>query len=145
MSGERIGRLVAMFESMAPQDVLRLDHWYTPDAWFKDPFNDVRGLDRIQRVYAHMFEVLDAPRFTVVSHVVDGAECALVWEFRFRRRGAVADAAPTVIRGASHLLLAEDGRIESHRDYWDPAEELYEKLPLLGALMRWLKRRLRAQ
>ena len=26
-----------------------------------------------------------------------------------------------------------------HRDYWDAAEELYEKLPLLGALMRWLK------
>jgi steroid delta-isomerase len=27
-----------------------------------------------------------------------------------------------------------------HRDYWDAAEELYEKLPLVGALMRWLKR-----
>ena len=28
-----------------------------------------------------------------------------------------------------------------HRDYWDAAEELYEKLPILGGLMRWLKRR----
>jgi steroid delta-isomerase len=27
-----------------------------------------------------------------------------------------------------------------HRDYWDAAEELYEKLPA-GRLMRWLKRR----
>jgi steroid Delta-isomerase len=27
-----------------------------------------------------------------------------------------------------------------HRDYWDAAEELYEKLPILGGLMRWLKR-----
>ena len=34
-----------------------------------------------------------------------------------------------------------DGRIVMHRDYWDVAEELYEKLPLIGALMRWLKRR----
>jgi hypothetical protein len=25
-------------------------------------------------------------------------------------------------------------------DYWDAAEELYEKLPVLGGLMRWLKR-----
>jgi hypothetical protein len=44
------------------------------------------------------------------------------------------------IRGGTHLRLAADGRILEHRDYWDAAEELYEKLPLLGALMRWLKR-----
>jgi steroid delta-isomerase len=31
-----------------------------------------------------------------------------------------------------------------HRDYWDAAEELYEKLPVLGALMRWLKQARRA-
>ncbi|MCA0424309.1 MAG: nuclear transport factor 2 family protein, partial [Proteobacteria bacterium] len=39
------------------------------------------------------------------------------------------------------LRLAADGRIAEHRDYWDAAEELYEKLPAIGALMRWLKRR----
>jgi hypothetical protein len=46
-----------------------------------------------------------------------------------------------VIRGGSHLTLDPDGRISDHRDYWDAAEELYEKLPGLGALMRWLKRK----
>jgi len=28
-----------------------------------------------------------------------------------------------------------------HRDYWDAAGELYAKLPLIGAVMRWLRRR----
>jgi hypothetical protein len=40
--------------------------------------------------------------------------------------------------------LDEAGRITVHRDYWDAAEELYEKLPLVGRLMRWLKRRANA-
>ena len=40
--------------------------------------------------------------------------------------------------------VAPTGRVVAHRDYWDAAEELYEKLPVLGALMRLLKRRLRA-
>jgi hypothetical protein len=44
------------------------------------------------------------------------------------------------VRGGSHLKLAADGRISLHRDYWDVAEELYEKLPVVGSLMRWLKR-----
>jgi hypothetical protein len=34
--------------------------------------------------------------------------------------------------------------VRLHRDYWDAAGELYAQLPLLGALMRWLQRRLRA-
>jgi len=29
-----------------------------------------------------------------------------------------------------------------HRDYWDAANELYAQLPLIGALMRWLRRQL---
>lgn len=37
-----------------------------------------------------------------------------------------------------------DGRIVLHRDYWDAAEELYAKLPVLGGLMRYLKRKLAA-
>jgi hypothetical protein len=44
------------------------------------------------------------------------------------------------IRGATHICFATDGRVTMHRDYWDAAEELYEKLPLLGGLMRFLKR-----
>jgi hypothetical protein len=31
--------------------------------------------------------------------------------------------------------------VSLHRDYWDAAEELYEKLPVVGSVMRWLKRR----
>ena len=51
---------------------------------------------------------------------------------------------PLTIRGASHIVVCEDQarwRVAVHRDYWDAAEELYEKLPVLGSLMRWLKRR----
>jgi type I restriction enzyme M protein len=45
------------------------------------------------------------------------------------------------IAGATHLVFNAEGQIELHRDYWDAAEELYEKLPVVGSLMRWLKRR----
>jgi hypothetical protein len=43
--------------------------------------------------------------------------------------------------GASHFVFTSTGLVTLHRDYWDAAEELYEKLPLLGSAMRWLKRR----
>lgn len=138
-----VDRIVQAFESITPASVAALGDIYTPHAHFKDPFNDVRGLDAVQGIFAHMFVALDAPRFVVTRRIVDGAHCFLVWEFRFRFR-RFDTAREQCIAGGSHLQLAPDGRILDHRDYWDAAEELYEKLPLLGGLMRWLKRRANA-
>ena len=45
------------------------------------------------------------------------------------------------IHGTSHIRFAADGRVQYHRDYWDAAGELYEQLPLVGLLMRFLKKR----
>ena len=136
---QAVDRLVTLFEDFAPADLQRLPAFYTDDAWFKDPFNEVHGLAQVRRVYAHMFETLEQPRFRITSRVVDGEQCFLAWEFRFQYR-SFRRGQPQLVRGGSHLVLAADGRIKRHRDYWDVAEEVYEKLPVLGGLMRWLKR-----
>lgn len=135
----RVARVVAMFESLTPADVGRLGEFYASDARFKDPFNEVQGVPAIQRIFAHMFVTLDAPRFVVRDIVVDGDQCFLTWDFLFRMKRFSRDE--QVVRGGSHLRFDAMGLVALHRDYWDAAEELYEKLPLVGSLMRWLKRR----
>ncbi|MDT8990421.1 nuclear transport factor 2 family protein [Curvibacter sp. APW13] len=135
-----VERIVQAFETITPQSVAALGDIYTPRAHFKDPFNDVHGLAEVQRIFAHMFVALESPRFVVTRRIVDGSHCFLAWEFRFKFRRFDTTTEQCVL-GGSHLQLAPDGRILDHRDYWDAAEELYEKLPLVGALMRWLKKR----
>ncbi|MFN4005691.1 MAG: nuclear transport factor 2 family protein [Hylemonella sp.] len=135
-----VERIVVFFETLTPQDLQRFEHYYTPDATFKDPFHAVQGVAAIAAIFARMFEDLLEPRFVVTGRIQQGEQVVLTWDFHFRfRRFRPAQA--QCIRGASLLLLAPDGRIRQHRDYWDAAEELYEKLPLVGALMRWLRRR----
>ena len=133
-------RIEVFFAALGPSDLTRLGDFYTPDAYFKDPFNEVRGVCAIESIFRHMFDTLDTPHFVITRRMVDGDQCFLVWEFRFAFK-SFHKGAQQVVHGGSHLLLAPDGRIQSHRDYWDAAEELYEKLPLVGSLMRWLKRR----
>ena len=135
-----VQRLVQFFEHLQPQDLARLSELYAADARFKDPFNEVQGLAAIEHIFAHMFEALDAPHFIVTERIVQGTQCFLVWDFRFRFRRFDRESWQTV-RGGTHLVFNDDGRVTLHRDYWDAAEELYEKLPLVGGLMRWLKRR----
>jgi steroid Delta-isomerase len=135
----RVSSTIEFFESLKPADLARMEAIYSADAYFKDPFNEVRGVVAIRHIFEHMFKALDAPRFVILETVVEGDRCFLVWDFIFRFRGSAAEQ---TVRGGSHLHFdARDGRITLHRDYWDAAEELYEKLPVLGSLMRWLKRR----
>lgn len=135
----RVLRVVALFEQLVPADVARLPEFYAANARFKDPFNDVVGVSHIQRVFAHMFVALDEPRFVIRDVLVDGDQCMLTWDFVFRMRRF--DRRVQTVHGATHLLFDAQDLVALHRDYWDVAEELYEKLPVLGALMRWLKRR----
>ena len=115
-------------------------YYYATHAHVKAPFNDVHGLAAIQGIFGHMFEALHEPRFVVTNRVVQGPHCFLTWDFLFRFKSFQQDTLQTV-RGASHLVLNEQGLITLHRDYWDAAEELYEKFPVVGGLMRWLKKR----
>lgn len=135
--------VVEFFEQLQPSDLPRIGALYTADAHFKDPFNDVQGVPAIARIFSHMFDTLEAPRFVITQQVQQGAQCFVTWDFFFvvprMNRGT-----PQRIRGATHFVLREEAglwRVAVHRDYWDAAEELYEKLPVVGGLMRWLKNR----
>jgi hypothetical protein len=139
---EAAARVVEFFESLTPASLDRLDTLYAPQAYFKDPFNEVNNLADIRKIFSHMYEALEQPRFVVTGCIVDGAQCFLTWEFRFRFRNFDRRTEQSV-RGGSHLKFNAQGLLEFHRDYWDAAEELYEKLPMVGGLMRWLKKRAR--
>lgn len=134
--------VVDFYETLSRDSVQSLGRIYTDDAFFKDPFNVVTGLPEIIGIFSHMFDQVDAPRFVVTQKMVNGRNAFMTWDFLFRMKRF--DRTEQCIRGATHLQFAEDGRICMHRDYWDAAEELYEKLPVLGSLMRWLKKSARS-
>ena len=131
-------RLAQLYEQLTPARLAQLDDYYAPDARFKDPFNDVQGVPAIRAIFAHMFESLEQPRFVVTQHVAQGQQAFLQWEFHFRMKRWRAQV-PQCIHGGTLVHFDAQGRVTLHRDYWDTAEELYEKLPVLGRLMRWLR------
>ena len=140
---DQIKRLLQCIESLSPESLPSLAAFYSDDVYFKDPFNEVRGPPALLHIFSHMFETLEQPRFVVTSRIADDQQCVVSWDFKFRFKQRQVSALQT-IRGVSVLRFNDAGLVDYHRDYWDAAEELYEKLPLLGSLMRWLKKRVQA-
>ena len=140
MDQASVVRIVDYFQSLTPDSVADIGKFYTEDIYFRDPFNEVRGIAPVLHIFSDMFVRLHDPRFTVVETILEDRGAVLIWDFNFRIK-TLNPNLPRRIHGLSHLRFAGDGRVSYHRDYWDVAGELYEQLPLVGSLMRWLKRR----
>ena len=140
---ERAREVARFFEQLTPESLEQLPDWYSADALFKDPFNEVSGLPAIQRIFSHMFSQVAEPRFHIEERLVADNGAMLAWTFHYRMP-RLGGGGNQVMRGASHLRFDAAGKVSYHRDYWDAAEELYMKLPVPGMMMRGLRRALAA-
>jgi limonene-1,2-epoxide hydrolase len=140
-SDSRLCALKHFYETLTLETLKNLDQLYDTQARFKDPFNEVQGVAAIQAIFNHMFATVQQPRFKVLQAFSAENQAFMSWRFTFSRAGSASEM---VIHGATHVVFTSQGKVSVHRDYWDAAEELYEKLPVLGGLMRYMRRRLKA-
>lgn len=132
-------KLIDWYETLGVESLSGLPDYYCEDCYFKDPFNETRSRTDIHGIFSEMFEKLESPRFVFDDIISDGLKAFVTWRFEFGWRGR-----RMTIQGGSHLRFSVDGRVEYHRDYWDVAEELYEKLPVLGWILRRIRNMARA-
>ena len=139
MRGAHVDKLISFYERMSPGTVAEIADIYAADAYFKDPFNEFNGVDRIEAIFRHMYQQVEDPRFLVREWSGTERDGFLVWDMHFRSRMMRGGNVQT-IRGVSHIRFDAAGKVAYHRDYWDTGEELYAKLPVIGWLIRWLRK-----
>jgi ketosteroid isomerase-like protein len=74
-----LAEIVRWFEHLTRESVADIGRYYAPDAFFKDPFNEVAGVDAVRRVFAHMFDQADEPRFRVLERWQEAHGAMLTW------------------------------------------------------------------
>ena len=88
-----------------------------------------------------MYKTLYEPQFKVSEVMQQGLVAYLKWDFTFRLS---PNDVQHSFEGVSRVEFSEDAKVLSHVDYWDAAFNVYEKIPLVGGLLRLIKRRLHA-
>lgn len=136
----RLAQLSDWYGALTPLGLGRMDEFYRADARFKDPFNEVTGIEAIERILRHMFDRTEQPRFVIRETLAGRDRAFLTWDFEFGLHGRRLR-----VHGATRLVFDAAGLIAEQRDFWDPAEELWQKLPVLGPMVAWLRRRMRAR
>jgi steroid Delta-isomerase len=134
-----LAHYIQFYQELKPDTLDRLDRLVVFDVHFKDPFNDFKSRDKMKAVFRHMFDTLDQPRFIVRDSALSERTAYLRWSFGFRGRSAK----PFMIEGMSEVRFDLAGQATMHIDHWDAAEQFYERLPLIGAILRLIKAKFR--
>ncbi len=117
-----------------------LDNIVTYDdenVFFKDPFNEFNGREKLKKLFIHMFNTLKNPHFVFIDNIENSEGVFLTWDFIFSYKEKLFK-----IHGSSHLKLNDEEKIVYHRDYWDVGEEILLKIPLIKSLYGFFQRKL---
>lgn len=132
---------VSVFENLSAETLDDLEKVMAPNVRFKDPFNDVSGWSNVRAIFDRMYRTLVQAKFDIDDSAISisSRPAALL---HWRMRAIVAKSGRKIeIAGMSVVDFDTSGRVISHIDHWDASEQFYERLPVLGTILRAIKKR----
>lgn len=134
---QTFARYCALFVTLTPATLAELEPLLSPSIHYRDPFNDVRGWQQLHCMLLEQFQRCEQPRFYILDkHLADG--CGLLrWTFE----AEVPLLGWFSIEGMSRLQFDASGHISEQLNFWD-SSPFYLRLPLVGRLIRRIKRKL---
>lgn len=128
------------YRDIRPINTGHFERIYHDNVTFRDPVHEIRGAANLHAYLEMMCANLESGKFEYLDEIIAADSAYIKWNMNFRHP-RLGDRVHSV-RGISHVLF--DERIYYHEDAYDLGQMLYEHVPLLGAMTRWVKGRLTA-
>jgi limonene-1,2-epoxide hydrolase len=132
-----VERYAQFMGSLSQETLPQIAQHVANDVLFRDPFNEVVGIEKMQKIFAHMYETMGDVRFDILHHAMDGKTGLLHWRVAATLRGK-----PWEFEGMTKVEFNEDGLVVSHLDYWDAARDFYERFPIIGWSLKAIRRKI---
>ncbi len=130
---------IRLYEELSLERIDELESFVDVSVRFKDPFNDIVGRTKLRKLLKRVLSSVSNPVFRVTSQSWDGDVLYLRWSFN----GHIKMLGNWSVEGMSEVIFNEQGMVIEHIDYWDTGEQFYEKIPIIGGLLRIIKNRLK--
>lgn len=128
-----------VFNQLSRAKLSLIGDLYSEGIVFKDPLHELHGIAAVRDYFARLYDGVRHCRFTFEDQVVQGNTAMLVWTMQLEH-ARLCKGQLLHLPGASHIRFGE--KIVYHRDYFDVGALLYERVPLLGPIVRKIKARL---
>lgn len=134
---ETLGRFRQLFNNLCAGNMAELGTVYSDDVHFTDPFSSVHGIDELTDYFTGAYANVIACSFDFGDPVINGENVCIPWVMHLRHK-RIRRGRNVSVDGISQIII-RGGRVVSHRDYFDAGQLLYENLPVLGGVIRWIR------
>lgn len=137
--GSPVETFKSVFNRLTRTNLEILDELYDPAIVFRDPLHQLQGLPVLRRYFQQQYDGVISCRFVFEDTIVQSQSAALTWTMHVKhRRFGKGQVMP--LSGASHIRFRE--KVVYHCDYFDLGAFIYERLPLVGPIVRLVKSRI---
>ena len=126
-----VKKYINLFSNLSLDNINEFDDIISEDIIFKDPFNNIKGIDAFKNIFYHMFKNIKEPKFFILDYSINKQRVFLKWKMTF-----FAFKSLQTIEGMSELELNDAGKVISHIDYWDSLNGIFIKIPFIGYLYK---------
>jgi hypothetical protein len=135
-----IEQFIRLYQDLDKSNIDSIDSIYAPEIQFNDPFHQVDGLINLKAYFYQLYINVESIDFTFGESLSDNDNHFIQWTMTLKHP-KLNGGKSFAVQGASLLKVNSDQQIIFHRDYFDAGVMLYEQLPILGGLVKLIKRR----
>jgi ketosteroid isomerase-like protein len=135
-------KILHAFNALNKDNLQVVDEFYHPDVTFIDPVDTHQGIEATRSYYRGLYQNVKSIKFDFSQMIEQGDTVVGVWKMTLVTDG-LNGGKPMELQGNSVITFHPDGRVIYHRDYFDMGEFIYERLPVIGFLVRKVKERLK--
>jgi limonene-1,2-epoxide hydrolase len=135
-----IQKFTSFYRNLDRDSLDDLQEIYTQDVVFIDPVTRHQGLFELNEYFSALMENTQHCTFDIQLTTTSAEFVFVTWSMTFQNTKLKAGKMITV-DGVSELKIEGD-KIRYQRDYYDLGVMVYENIPLLGTMIRAIKRRL---
>jgi len=130
--------LEGITEEKIPQVLELIDNEFV----FSDPFNNIRGKSDYDKVLQAALKDSLEMEFKITKIIREERTAFISWDYSFIAANKLLGSKKIFVQGMSEIRIAESGLISYHKDYWDVASTIYERIPILGRILAGLRKRI---
>jgi steroid delta-isomerase len=128
-------KFINLLKNYGADELQSLGTIYSNDVQYEDPINKGKNLTHLKLILEDLLKVFKGVRFESI-HSAHTDEFAFVsWKMRYKFRNKTYE-----IDGVSRLRFNGSGKITEHKDYWDASFPLYGTFPIIGSIMKLIKK-----
>jgi hypothetical protein len=128
---------IFIYQSLSVDNLSGLTKLYHQDVTFQDPIHQISGFQQLKEYFENLYQNVNSCTFVINQVLHEGNQAAIYWTMIYTHHRLNAGE-PIKVEGSS-LIMGDNDKVVYHRDYIDLGQMLYEHIPVLGRVIRWLK------